>query len=751
MASPRALLDWCHRACASYPGVEIKDLSASFRDGLAFCAIIHKHRPDLIDFSSLSKDDMYQNNKLAFEVAETKLGIPALLEPKDMVSTKLPDCLSVTTYLSQYYCFFSGHSWGPAQSQSSHVGLAKSKATCRLKHKQSSTNLETGQEVTFSDIRPQTLCSLCLKPVHLIQRYLIEGKVYHRSCFRCKVCHSTLLPLFYTQGSDPGSLICSYHTTESKSNLQTESTTNQSKFKVHSGYYSLEGLPITRIPCYTKKADTQDRQACKTEELDKLEKKEGNREVRDRENETSSDGIPQPGIKESPAPTRAHTSCARVTEGSTRPVPAPRQMLNPSVVPVPAPRIKTSHTMNTSLAVGSSCSQSKSPASPSNITSPKGKSKHPWLNLVHPGPWTQLPPAPAPIPNRWSKSVSNLHLPLNRPRFSAPNPFEEEDEEDIQGKATDQTKPSVASTLSENHGGTDAKNHDFKEARGPSGPAKKETAVKVVGTATEQARGGGQNGSLDKTETEAAAVCPVPDATRSSILPRSLSVPAITETDVTASKVACKENSFDRKSAIPKSQTFQGLSSSRGTAPGHGFPLIKRKVQTDQHVSTEELQAQRRELDKHLEALEQRGVEVERNLRGGKKDKAEEQILIEWFSLTHERHVVLCQDKELVYPDEQQKLEDRQADVEYARCLFNKPESDWTKEDRSREQQLMDELVAIIEQRNQIISSLDQDRQREKENGMSGESMTKKDFQKEQLKELKKSKGKFKPTKVLKY
>ena len=54
-----ALQEWCRRELDDYPGVKISDMSSSWRDGLAFCALIHRYRPHLIDYHSLDHHDWH--------------------------------------------------------------------------------------------------------------------------------------------------------------------------------------------------------------------------------------------------------------------------------------------------------------------------------------------------------------------------------------------------------------------------------------------------------------------------------------------------------------------------------------------------------------------------------------------------------------------------------------------------------------------------------------------------------------------
>ncbi|KAK1804586.1 hypothetical protein P4O66_020579 [Electrophorus voltai] len=100
---PSRLLLWCQKQTQGYRGVDVTDLTTSWRSGLALCALIHRQRPDLIDFDSLNEADSAKNNQLAFEVAEQAFGIQPLITGKEMAAEQEPDKLVMVLYLSKFY------------------------------------------------------------------------------------------------------------------------------------------------------------------------------------------------------------------------------------------------------------------------------------------------------------------------------------------------------------------------------------------------------------------------------------------------------------------------------------------------------------------------------------------------------------------------------------------------------------------------------------------------------------------------
>ena len=91
---------------AGYNNVNIRNFTTSWKDGLAFNAIIHKHRPELIQYERLSKSNAMHNLNNSFNVAEKELGLVKLLDVED-VNVDLPDEKSIITYVVTYYHYFS--------------------------------------------------------------------------------------------------------------------------------------------------------------------------------------------------------------------------------------------------------------------------------------------------------------------------------------------------------------------------------------------------------------------------------------------------------------------------------------------------------------------------------------------------------------------------------------------------------------------------------------------------------------------
>ncbi|KAA8594572.1 hypothetical protein FQN60_011707 [Etheostoma spectabile] len=890
MGSLKALQEWCRIQCDNYNDVEVKDMSTSFRDGLAFCAIIHRFRPELINFDALSKENVYENNRLAFEVAETQLGIPALLDPEDMVSMKVPDRLSVITYVSQYYNFFNNKSQAnpPCMKRLSSVGLnepAQKRPPTPLEHKvvvsEPSHTAQTGVEAV-AEVKRSTLsstCAACQKHVHLVQRFLVDGKLYHRNCFRCVECHSTLLPGSYKLGSNSGALVCTHHLARhtlanrnGRLDLSERPVAGQSARigRSTSPHTSPSERDRTKTPSPVSQTtdtamptnDSATDAAVTTNAADSLETAKemdgsGETEVIPRsssppnpfdESDEEVEEVEKEEETKTPAKLTTNGDLPSTPishhEGASRPVPAPRRVTESTPPPRPAPRVRLPRTAD-SLPVGESQKPPIPPKprersqSPGSLSGGTHKPKDPpWLALVQSEARKKKAPPPPPVglatpPN--TGSLSSLKGEGSRPSTPPPpsNPFEDDDDDDESGEveeeegsagsaipptvvathpwysitqATDapaaDTPPSGGSSSRSASPGN-AKSKKRPAPRAPQPPtghhvfphSQPSSCSPSPALSTESLSSGSDHSSshppaggsassdqehaFTKSVSEPSICSPCDSASSSSSTerlphtslspypspmpsnassapatpqtsrsfgsqgagatpPRPPSTPSPLASEATQShhKRICKENPFNRKAS-----------------PSPAKSKAKPPKGPHQYIPVEDIHGEMGQLEKQLDELEQRGVELEKKLRDNPNDEDEEHLLVDWFTLIHEKHLLVRREAELVYTAKQQNLEERQADVEYElRCLLNKPEKDWTEEDKSREQELMAELVTIIEQRNQIVNNMDQDRQREEEEDKLVEAMLKKkDFHKDPDVDQQKKKGaKFKPIKVLK-
>ncbi|KAG8184867.1 hypothetical protein JTE90_016208 [Oedothorax gibbosus] len=227
----KGLENWAKRVTAGYRDVNVTNMSSSFRDGLAFCAIIHHYRPDLI------KEDIFDNNSLAFSTAEKQLGVPALLEAKDMEQYSQPDRLSIITYLSQLHNCFENQN---------KVKTMKSS----FKRRQSNSS---GPPPKVLSVQPKLLssnrndtCYSCNHRVFILERLIVDSKLYHTTCFRCSKCNCLLNPGTYVEGDTPGRYECAVcMPDESTDSMETQDTTSLDSYDSKTD--SLSDAPVKPV------------------------------------------------------------------------------------------------------------------------------------------------------------------------------------------------------------------------------------------------------------------------------------------------------------------------------------------------------------------------------------------------------------------------------------------------------------------------------------------------------------------------
>ncbi|XP_061084041.1 EH domain-binding protein 1 isoform X1 [Conger conger] len=142
----QSLLVWCREVTKDYRGVKITNFTTSWRNGLAFCALLHHFRPDYIDYKSLSPQDIKENNKKAYD-GFASLGISRLLEPSDMVLLAIPDKLTVMTYLYQIRAHFSGEELNVVQIEAN-----SSRSTYKVGDFETDTNSSIDQDKFYAEL-----------------------------------------------------------------------------------------------------------------------------------------------------------------------------------------------------------------------------------------------------------------------------------------------------------------------------------------------------------------------------------------------------------------------------------------------------------------------------------------------------------------------------------------------------------------------------------------------------------------------
>uniref|UniRef100_A0A671PPU3 F-actin monooxygenase n=1 Tax=Sinocyclocheilus anshuiensis TaxID=1608454 RepID=A0A671PPU3_9TELE len=210
---PSRLLTWCQKQTEGYRGVNVTDLTSCWISGLAFCALIHRFRPQLIDYDSLNEQDCARNLQLAFDVAEKEFGMKPFITGKELAAGQEPDKTSMGNYLSKFYELFRGTPLPPSENK---VKFMATQLLAKFEDRTASCSVRRQPSLKREFQSLGDVCHACKKRVFAVERLSAEGFHFHRECFRCHTCRAPLSQGGHSFDSEEGKLYCKLHFAQRK-------------------------------------------------------------------------------------------------------------------------------------------------------------------------------------------------------------------------------------------------------------------------------------------------------------------------------------------------------------------------------------------------------------------------------------------------------------------------------------------------------------------------------------------------------
>ncbi|XP_078719619.1 F-actin-monooxygenase mical1-like [Lampetra fluviatilis] len=746
------LIRWCQECTRGYPGVNITDLTTSWQDGLALCALIHRFHPDLIEFIKLDAENAVENNRQAFEVAERELGIAPITTAEEMGCQEGgPDLLAMVAYITRFYNLL-GNTPPPTaaisrkrttiKSNSPLVLASKLRQTFYKRRKslegsrrnavrkpkrgeetpnkdaigadtssqtkdnvkpvpairkklpsassqagatqdndsgeppqQSSIERSSSSQKTLRREPQSSVCFFCEEHVYVLQRLSAEGKFFHRECFRCSHCEAALHLGDFAFDDEEGDLLGRGPALEVPSLIAASSRLiprpHRAPGRVPSlGFHSLVSLghrrssPPLALTCPAQAHRTlslPSRPSARRSEAHAGMSGASPRKPPWKAVESDSLDAVKQSVKDAQEPPKETRPPGEEPMLPARPTPPPKPPRNLSLASPTSPTFK----------------QILEEAESRDAAAGRDAEEH--ANAVP----------------RKVEVVADVCKPLHIPAA-------DDDEQEKKKK-----KP-LSVSLPRSDGERDAEEKNGMKLR--AGKLLEEEGSSAWKQSARQSASG-----LRRKNATRSKIFLNQDSAEMDVLP-----PDVKEEEASSlshqdsDSMGTSESGDEREDKRPQRRLTK-------MERQHRMSVLQ-SVRSSRHHEQQRLnkaqmmQRELQELEEKQRILEEEGVKIEKTLRGDGVDNDNPVLMQEWFKLIGERNLLLRKESEIVIMMQELELEDRQGRLQQRLdTLSALNASEYDEEEQQELDRLLQEKIEVVEQRNTLVSLLEEQRLLEKE------------------------------------